>query len=104
MNLLIIGIVIFVISILYIFKFKEYFTSQQCGNLNVSSIDPNHPNCISSCIHDYTWTDNNKTNFTKIIGNLKEDTNPEKLKASNCFKCVRNFYHGIKLINDNRCA
>jgi hypothetical protein len=101
-KLIILIIVIFIISLIYILKFKETF--QQCPVSPITEIDPRHPNCVSKCIHDYTWTIENRSNIAKILGNIKDDVTPAHLRTSNCYKCMRNFYHGIKKIRDNTCS
>ena len=104
MNKLIIAIVfISIISIVYILKFRETFISSKCSDVQIDSIDPTHPKCIEQCIDRYTWTDVNRPNTSRIIGELNDDGNYASLKTSNCFKCVRNFYHGLKLIKENKC-
>ena len=106
-KLLILSIVVLVLSIIYILKFRETFASQQCNNLDIDLIDPKHPDCISKCVHDYTWTkDNNRElgNFSKNSGDLNDDATMVSLKTSGCFKCLRNFYHGIELIKNNTCG
>lgn len=103
MNKLILPIIfILIISFIYIFKFKETF--QQCAVTPSSDIDPRHPNCISKCINDHTWTIENRSNVSKILGNLKDNVTPAILRTSNCYKCIRNFYHGAKKIRENTCA
>ena len=105
-KLLILCVVVLVLSIVYIIKFRETFSSSQCSDLDIESINPTHPECMSRCIHDFTWTEDNiaaKGNFSKNSGDLNDDATMASLKTSNCFKCMRNFYHGIKLIKDNTC-
>ena len=104
MNKLIIAIVfILLLSIVYILKFRETFTSSKCHNVQIDSVDPRHPNCYEKCIHKFTWTDENKKNFSNVSGELNDDASDVLLKTSNCYKCVRNFYHGLKLIKENKC-
>lgn len=76
---------------------KETFQQQN------ADINPNHPNCVSKCIHDFTWTTENRPNVGKTVGNIQENISPAALQTSNCFKCIRNFYHGAKKIRDNTC-
>lgn len=102
MNSLLPIIIILVISLIYILKFKETF--QQCPVAPISDINPRHPNCLSKCIHDHTWTIQNRSNISKILGNLKDDVTAAHLRTSNCYKCIRNFYNGAKKIGDNRCT
>lgn len=104
-KLLILCVVVLLLSIVYIIKFRETFSSPKCSDLDIYSINPNHPDCISKCIHDYTWTEDNiEGNFSKKSGDLNDKATSASLKTSNCFKCMRNFYHSIKLIKDNTCS
>ena len=108
-KLLILSIVVLVLSIIYILKFRETFASQQCNNLDIDLIDPKHPDCISKCVHDYTWTEANISASDNISkkdkeGTLNDDAIMASLKTSGCFKCLRNFYHGIELIKENTCG
>lgn len=102
MNSLLPIIIILVISLIYIVKFKETF--QQCVVTPTSDIDPRHPNCLSKCIHDHTWTTENRSNISKMLGNLKDDVTSAHLRTSNCYKCLRNFYQGVKKIRENTCS
>jgi len=43
-------------------------------------------------------------NFSKNSGDLNDDATMVSLKTSGCFKCLRNFYHGIELIKNNTCG
>ena len=76
-KLIILMIIIFIISLIYILKFKETF--QQCPVSPITEIDPRHPNCVSKCIHDYTWTIENRSNIAIILGNIKDDVTPAHL-------------------------
>ena len=37
-----------------------------------------------------------KIEVTLLLGNIKDDVTPAHLRTSNCYKCMRNFYHGLK--------